>query len=213
MDAYFKSLKKMCQCQGGLNELTQRLKEQMNKPGGRIPKEGGQEMKGQEGLPKEGEGNREGENGTSQGLSEQMRKMARHQQSIRKQLEQLNRQYGHLKKATGSLGGIGDMMEQVEKDLEKGSITNRVTQIQDKIEQRLLDAEKSLHTKGFRKKRRALRAIGEPIEGEGVSESAPLDDKQLAELARLLRGGLEEVSPHWRDRVRNYYDSLLHINP
>jgi hypothetical protein len=192
MDNYFKSLKKMLSEQKSLNRDTQGMKEQMSQ-GERLPNQSPQEKEG--------------------GVGEQMRKMAEQQRSIRRQLEQLEKQYSQMKQRTGGLDGVGEMMQDVEKDLKSGQVNDQVTELQNKIEQRLLDAEKSLHEKGYKKKRKALRAEGEAPEGV-EEEAAPLvEEQQEGDLARLLRDNLEQVSPHWRDRVRSYYDNLLRMNP
>jgi hypothetical protein len=140
--------------------------------------------------------------------------MAGQQQNIRRQLEELEKRYKDAKGRTGgSLEGVGEMMQDVEKELKENRLGEQVTETQKKIEQRLLDAEKSMHEKGFKKKRKALQAPGEPPAAV-VEESPALPHIEGPEsLARLLRQNLEDVSPHWRGRIRAYYDSLLKMNP
>ncbi|NUN96259.1 MAG: hypothetical protein HUU16_08795 [Candidatus Omnitrophica bacterium] len=197
LESYFKSLKKMLAQQKQLNQDTQSLKEMMEQGNKN------QRLPGQ-GDSSEGQGER--------GFSEQLKKMAEEQANIRRQLQQLEQQYRESRSRAGNLEGIGEMMEEVEKDLEHAKVDERVTDLQQKIEQRLLDAEKSLHEKGYRRERRALQAEGEGVEG-ALEESPPMELETKPDLARLLRENLEEVSPHWRDRVRSYYDQLLRMNP
>jgi hypothetical protein len=201
LDQYFKSLKKMLSDQQGLNQQTQKMKEQMQNQGQRIPapdKPG--EQSGQQ------PGQEEGDQGSPQ---EQLRKMARQQASIRRQLDEIQQKYGHLKEKTGNLEGIGDLMQEVEKELEHNKVNDQVTDLQQKIEQRLLDAEKSLHEKGYKRKRKALRAEGEGVLSEGETQGLPTGPDQPEELARMIHQRLDQVSPHWRERVRKYYDRLL----
>lgn len=191
LEGYFQGIKKMLSQQKGVNEQTEALKQQMagKKPGEETP------------------GGTEGE-----GLSpqEQMQKIAEQQAATRRQLEALEEKYQGIKQKAGSLGGVGDQMEQVEKDLEQGILNDRVTDLQENIVQRLLDAEKSIHNQGYKEKRRALRTDGVLVEEE-TAPTLPdlLEEGDRSDLARLLKRDLDRVSPHWRERVRAYYDNLL----
>ncbi len=214
LEGYFRGLKDMLQKQKQLNQQTQSAKEQMQEgnKNQRLPDPSGkQEQQGQ--GSESGKQNKPGEAGEQGSASEQLKKMAEQQRNIRRQLEELERRYKEAKGRTGSLEGVGEMMQDVEKDLDQNRLNEQVTETQNKIEQRLLDAEKSMHTQGFKKKRKALPAPGDAPEAV-VEESPALPLKEEPEsLARLLRQNLEDVSPHWRERIRTYYDSLLKMNP
>ncbi len=214
LEGYFRGLKDMLQKQKQLNQQTQSAKEQMEEgnKNQRLPgPNGNKEQQGKGEKP--GEQKQPGQNGGDGGASEQLKKMAEQQRNIRRQLEELEKRYKEAKGRTGSLEGVGEMMQEVEKELDHNRLNQQVTETQQKIEQRLLDAEKSMHTQGFKKKRKALPAPGEAPEAV-VEESPALPQKEEPEsLARLLRQNLEDVSPHWRERIRSYYDSLLKMNP
>jgi hypothetical protein len=192
MQGYFEGLKQALSRQKQLNQQSKDLRNQ--------------QKQGESGTPDQKGGEKPGD-------GDPLGRMAREQQAVRRMLEELERRYSHMKQRAGTLEGVGEQMQEVENDLEHGNLDDRVIEMQEKIEQRLLDAEKSLHNQGYKKKRKALRA------GEGVLEqivddsSEVLGEEEQADLARLLRQNLEQVSPHWRERVRSYYDRLLEMNP
>lgn len=214
LEGYFRGLKDMLQKQKQLNQQTQSVKEQMQEgnKNERLPDPSGKQEQPGEGE-KPGEQKQPGQNGDQGGATEQLKKMAEQQRNIRRQLEELEKRYKDAKGRTGSLEGVGEMMQDVEKELDENRLGDQVTDTQQKIEQRLLDAEKSMHEKGFKKKRKALQAPGEAPEAV-VEESPALPPREdSGALARLLRQNLEDVSPQWRERIRAYYDSLLKMNP
>ncbi|MBK7497106.1 MAG: DUF4175 family protein [Candidatus Omnitrophica bacterium] len=199
-----------------LNQDSKSLKEQMQEgnQNSRLPnQEGGQQQDGE--GKSEGQQETPGQDGKpgQKGAGDQLQKMAEQQRNIRRQLQELEQQYKNAKGRTGSLEGAGEMMQEVEKELEQNRLNDRVTDLQMKIEQRLLDAEKSMHQKGFKKKRKALRAEGDNPEGEVAEPPESIEPGEPDALARLLRRNLEEVSPEWRERVRAYYDNLLRVTP
>ncbi len=214
LEGYFRGLKDMLQKQKQLNQQTQSVKEQMQEGNKkeRLPGPSGKQEQPGEGE-KPGEQKQPGQNGDQGGASEQLKKMAEQQRNIRRQLEELEKRYKDAKGRTGSLEGVGEMMQNVEKELDENRLGDQVTDTQQKIEQRLLDAEKSMHEKGFKKKRKALQAPGEAPEAVVEKSPVPTPKEEPESLARLLRQNLEDVSPHWRERIRTYYDSLLKMNP
>lgn len=216
LESYFRDLKKMLSEQKKLNQDSKSLKEQMQEgnQNSRLPnQEGGQQQDGE--GKSEGQQETPGQDGKpgQKGAGDQLQKMAEQQRNIRRQLQELEQQYKNAKGRTGSLEGAGEMMQEVEKELEQNRLNDRVTDLQMKIEQRLLDAEKSMHQKGFKKKRKALRAEGDNPEGEVAEPPESIEPGEPDALARLLRRNLEEVSPEWRERVRAYYDNLLRVTP
>jgi hypothetical protein len=219
LENYFRNLKKMLQEQKKLNQDSQSLKQMMEEgnKNQRIPGQGGESQK--EGEPKPGDqqagdqqqSGEQGKNGQQgdQGTTDQLRKLAEQQRNIRRQLEELENRYKETKGRTGSLEGVGELMKDVEKEMEQQRLNDRVTDKQLQIEQRLLDAERSMHQKGFKKKRKALHAEGEAPEAVIEEPALAPEEVEAESLARLLRQNLEEVSPQWRERIRTYYDNLL----
>lgn len=191
MEGYFRGLKQVLSEQKSLNQESQQTKDR------------------QEGTQP---GQESGEGTEQMSWQEKLQRMADQQRQTRQMLEDLEQRYQDMKQRTGSLEGIGEDMQAVEKELEEGRLNEQVVQTQKKIEQRLLDAEKSLHNQGFKKSRRALRAGEDPL-APLVEGPEPTQEELEADLARLLRNDLSDVPVHWRDRVRSYYDNLLRMNP
>lgn len=198
MEGYFRGLKEALSEQRKLNNQTEKMKEQME----------GNQNKGEQGQPEQS-----GQSKSSQSMQEQMQRMAEQQRNVRRQIEQLEQQYQQMKQRAGGLEGVSESMQEVEQALDQGRADEEVTAAQKKIEQRLLDAERSLHEKGYKRKRKALSAEGEPVDGTAPEETVPITPEEEEELARLLQDNLREVSPHWRNRVREYYDELLKTTP
>jgi hypothetical protein len=189
LEGYYRSLKKVLQQQQQINQESESLSQEQKEPGK-------QTMPGSKGT-----------------MQERLQRMAAQQEQTRRMLQELEERYQNVQNRPGNLEGIGDAMSDVQKELEHGNLNDEVVDMQRQIEQRLLDAEKSLHNQGYEKQRRALRAIGEGAEPSIAEEAPVLSEDEKADLARLLRRNMDEVSPHWRDRVRGYYDRLLQMNP
>ncbi|MBM4117647.1 hypothetical protein FJ251_07850 [bacterium] len=162
-------------------------------------------MRRQEKLNQESRGQADRQGG---GLSlEQRAGMARlkaEQRAIREGVEEMMGQ--DADQLLGRLDKIVEDMQEVERDLEAGRLDAETLRRQEKIFERLLDAQRSVQRRDFKPERRS----------ESAGELAPLwpdaeDGRDpLAKLREEIRRGLGEAAPpEYEELIQEYYRSLL----
>ncbi|MBS4015568.1 MAG: hypothetical protein KGZ86_03935 [Candidatus Latescibacteria bacterium] len=151
------------------------------------------------------------------GLSaEQMAQLGRlmsMQSQLRAQLEQLMQeinagQYGEMPGMTGSMQGALEEMKQIEKDLSELNVTRQTIERQEKVIDRLLDAQRSIRQKDYSEKRE--REIGKDYPDRPVI----ILDRNLGEINKqlreeLLRSMREGYPKEYEQMIKNYFESLL----
>lgn len=132
-----------------------------------------------------------------------MQRLKGEQQALREGVEEM---------IEGGESGLGRLdktveeMREVEKDLASGRLTDETLRRQEKIFERLLDAQRSLHRQDFKRERRSkegenLRPLWPGADGEG---------DPLAALRDAIRRGLgESAPPEYEELIREYYRRLL----
>ncbi len=160
----------------------------------------------QEQLNKDSQGLKQqmGEGGLSQEQRSGMARLKAEQEAVRRGLEELGG--SEADEALGRLDRILEEMKEVEKDLEAGRLSDETIRRQEKIFERLLDAQRSLHRQDFKRER----------ESKTGEELAPLwpelreGDDPLDALREAIRRGLgEELPPEYEELIREYYRGLL----
>jgi hypothetical protein len=141
------------------------------------------------------------------GQQSAMRRLAARQQQMRKSLEQLQKEISASGDQTGDLGGIANDMEAVIRDLRQNRILKQTLARQQRILTRLLDAQKSLKTQGFKKERKSKS--GQDILRESPGE-LPAD---FGERQSLLRENLEKAlkegyTKEAENIIRQYFELL-----
>ena len=132
---------------------------------------------------------------------------ARAQQSaIRGELESLQEQMGpNGEKPLGDLGQTAAQMEEVERDLENQTFTERTLKLQERILSRLLDAQRSIRRQDESKKRESRSA--RPLQAE-QGESLERDQRQEELRRDLLRALSGDYSPQSEELIRRYFRAL-----
>ncbi|MCF7808661.1 MAG: hypothetical protein K9M49_04075 [Candidatus Marinimicrobia bacterium] len=92
------------------------------------------------------------------GANSMMQELARRQLQLRDALSQMEQGMGSDSRMLGDLGKIGEEMEAVAKELQKKRPSQKVHEQQERILNRLLDAQRSATQKDFSKKRKAETA-------------------------------------------------------
>jgi hypothetical protein len=160
----------------------------------------------QEQLNKDSQGMKQqmGQGGLSAEQRAGMQRLRAEQEAVRRGLEELGGD--EASEMLGSLDRILEEMQDVEKDLEAGRLTDETLRRQEKIFERLLDAQRSLHRQDFKRERQ--NRTGEDL--------APLwpdsfeGDDPLEALREAIRRGLgEELPPEYEELIREYYRGLL----
>jgi len=133
----------------------------------------------------------------------EMQRLKAEQQAIREGMEEMVEGEGEL---LGRLDRIIDDMKEVEKDFEGGRISEETLRRQEKIFERLLDAQRSVHQRDYKQKRRSRSADElEPL----WPEHERLDDP-LEKLRDEIRRGLGDAAPpEYEELIQEYYRSLL----
>ena len=188
----------MRKMQEQLNKQLKEMKEAMEK--GQKPGQKPGEKPGQQPGQKPGMGTGMGQNGPT---SEQFARMAAQQEALRRQMEEL---MSKLKKEGKNPGGdIANMMEETEKDLVNKQLTNETLRRQQQILTRLLESEKAAQEREQDEQRKSNEAksqnSGNP---ERFLEYKRMREKEM-ELLNTVPPGL---TPYYRDKVTNYFNSL-----
>ncbi len=158
-----------------------------------------------------GQAQQQGPGGLSLEQRAGMARLKAEQGAIREGLEEM---MGGDGETLGRLDQIIEEMHEIEKDFEAGRISEETLRRQEKVFERLLDAQRSVHRRDFKRER----------QGESADELAPLwpgvedDEDPLAKLREEIRRGQEGAAPpEYEELIQEYYRSLLEregeVNP
>ncbi len=135
-----------------------------------------------------------------------LRKLASEQETLRKQLEELNDQFGKRGNMLGRLDALGEEMKKVSEDLTRSKINRRTVERQERILSRLLDAQRSVHRREFSRKRKAEQGI------DIARRSPVLPDDYSDEsgwLSNIIERALQEGYPRKYEKlIKAYFRSL-----
>jgi hypothetical protein len=145
--------------------------------------------------------------GRSRNLGEEMARLAAEQQRIFQALEELRRALGGSSGAQRRVEAIQEEMREVVADLQRGRLEGRTLNAQNRILQRLLDASRSIHTRGFKEERQSQSGQDRAYAGPA---GLPDDLGQAPDaLRQALRQALEGPYPEeYRPLIRRYYEQV-----
>ncbi len=140
-------------------------------------------------------------------LQRQVARLSAQQQGLMRALDEIARSLRGHRGAQQRVQAIQDEMRDVLADLQRGRLTQRTRQNQERIYQRMLDASRSIHSRGFDEKRRSITAIDQPYAGPTTLTA---DRGQTPDLWReALRQALAGPYPEeYRALLRRYYDQI-----
>jgi len=164
----------------------------------------------QQGLNQQTGQRQQGETGEpgSQGAGMTLGQMAYEQQLIRRALEEMLRRGGRgTKPMADQLGDVPEEMEKVEGDLRSGRMRRETVERQERILEKMLEAQRSLYTK---QQERSERKAERPGEWEPPPSPPPLSPSLLrAPGVSVERGEAVETLPRgYEDAVRQYFRLL-----
>ena len=141
------------------------------------------------------------------GLQQQIARLSAQQQGLMQALDEIARSLRGHRGAQQRVQAIQDEMRDVLADLQRGRLTQRTRQNQERIYQRMLDASRSIHSRGFDEKRRSITATDQPYAGP---TALPANRGQTPDLWReALRQALAGPYPEeYRALLRRYYDQI-----
>jgi len=172
-------LNSLAEAQKQLNKKTKRAQGQCNKPGGASPQ-----------------------------LQQYLQELAHQQQMIQDALQQMHDMYGNqMDKMMGQLGNLAGEMEEIKKQLEEYNVDERLLNKQDKVLERMLDSQRSLQSKGRKKKRQAETAEQTHYETD-IQDIDPAVIKQKQEEHDFGVPSSQKYPEQYRALVEEYFKSL-----
>jgi len=144
---------------------------------------------------------------TGKPLSQELAKLARKQEQLRKMLQQMEKDARN--NGEGELGDelkqIQEEMEETEEDLVNKQISEELLERQKEIETRLLDSEKAMRERGEEEKRESKTAQPKP-------KTIPPDLKEYFEnkekQIELLKTIPPALSPYYKREVDEYFEKI-----
>lgn len=141
------------------------------------------------------------------GEQQQLQDMAARQEAIRRGLDEIAGKVGERRDLLGRLDQLGKEMGDVAEEMRKGGLDDRILQRQNRILNRLLDAQKSIRKRDDREERESKTA-----EQLDRPSPAPLTREQLMGPDRLrrdlLRGRADDYPAQFRSLVEKYFRAL-----
>ena len=140
-------------------------------------------------------------------LQRQIARLSTQQQGLMQALGEIARSLRGHRGAQQRVQAIQKEMEDVLADLQRGRLTQHTRQNQERLYQRMLDASRSIHSRGFEEKRRSIAGTAPPYAGP---TALPADRGQPPDLWReALRQALAGPYPEeYRAVLRRYYDQI-----
>ena len=172
-------LQELAQNQEMLNEMAQNLHEQMRQQG-RTPE-----------------------------MGQLLNRLAYEQQMIREATERLAEMMEKMSQVLGDLNSVSEEMKEVESELQRGDLNQRVLEKQRRILTRMLESSKSLRKREMSKKRKSEVAKN-PM--DSTTDAPPLDSKLLETIRQiepdLKSGGREGFPLQYRGLIEQYFKAL-----
>ncbi len=135
---------------------------------------------------------------------DQLQRLASEQAGVQKSLDEIYKEYAESANLLGRLDQLAGEINEATRKLEKGELDQELKQRQNRILNRLLDAQKSLYTQDFSNQRRAER-------GEDVLRKSPgalnlsADKNSSLEQQKLEQ---EKYPPQYEEMIRSYFRAL-----
>ncbi len=209
-----KSGKNQKQAMSGLNDAAAQVRSSMQGMQGASSGIGfGEMMQRMLGLSQQ----QQGINQQSQGMGEQGRlsmqqqaalsRLSAEQGAVQKALEQLMKESGSQSDLLGDMGSVTREMEEVVKEMQANRLNQSTINKQKKILSRLLDAQRSIQTRDFSKKRKAETAKN--YQAFTPAELPMFSDQKKERLRNdLLKAMKEGYTEDYKELIQKYFEAL-----
>ncbi len=141
--------------------------------------------------------------------ADRLRELAGEQESIRKSLKELEKEFGNRQELLGDLDGISKEMQKVIEELSDGNAGGKTAERQLRIYSRMLESMKALNQRDFTPERRAQSGQDffrpSPSLLDNGADSRPFEDR----LQEFLKEG---YPPEYETQIRNYFKALNNLN-
>jgi hypothetical protein len=180
-DKNMSQLESLCNKQNQLNQQTQK---QCNNPQNPGPGDKAQQMRA--------------------GLD----RLAGEQGSIRKSMEELEKEFGGSRQVMGRLSDIAGEMRKIEEELSSGQAGQETVERQLKIYSRMLEASRSLQRKDFTEERKSTSAttktvfVPQGLPAELLNDRTPIEDRLREFLGK-------DYPPQYEEQIKAYFRALL----
>ena len=137
----------------------------------------------------------------------QLGRLSAEQQRLMQARDELGRSMRGHRGAQQRVAAIEEEMRDVLSDLNQRRLNQRTIRKQERIYQRMLDASRSLHSRGFKEKREGATAADQPYAGPAA---LPADLGQTPDVWRqaLQRAMAGPYPDEYRALLRRYYDQI-----
>jgi len=140
-----------------------------------------------------------------QEMQADVKRLAGEQRSLREIAEGIKDDFKQNERVLGRMDKIAEEMDEVIKDLESGDLSERTRQKQERILSRLLDAQRSVHTRDYEKDR-ISRAAGDVFSKPGATTSVQPASQLLRE--EIRRAMALKAPGEFEDLIRLYFRAL-----
>jgi len=141
---------------------------------------------------------------------EMIRRLAAEQETLQRSLSEMSNEMGRRSQLPGRLNGIGKTMEEVINDLKSTKLQERTLRLQERILSRLLDAQRSVRTKDYSKKRESQ--VGKDYDimsPEEIPYELLFGRERLRE--QMIRALDEGYTKDYMELIRKYFEALSKI--
>lgn len=148
--------------------------------------------------------------GKADGLSmeerAQMARLAAEQRRLEEIARQVAAESRGAKEILGSIDDIAEQMSELASRLEEGRLDEDTIERQERILTRLLDSQRSMRERDYKRERRSITAGDVPA--LAPAESVPaVDDREI--LLRMIRRGMQERGPaEYEDLIKAYFRAI-----
>jgi hypothetical protein len=139
----------------------------------------------------------------------QLDRLAGEQRSLQELAEQIQRDLEQNPNTLGRLDRAIEDMEAVVEALRKGTLGDDVVNKEQRILSRLLDAQRSVHTRDYEKKRESTTAEDVYSKSLGVPEQNPLSQSLREEIRRAMQ---LKAPGEFEDLIKLYFRALAEEN-
>jgi DNA repair exonuclease SbcCD ATPase subunit len=136
---------------------------------------------------------------------EQARRLAAEQRSLKELAENIQRDLRENRELLGRLDRTIEEMEAVSKDLDQGNVSRDLIEREQRILSRLLDAQRSIHTRDYENERESITA------GDVFSKNPPpgQEGPDSQSLREALRRAMQLKAPgEFEDLIKLYFRAL-----
>lgn len=139
-----------------------------------------------------------------------LERLAGEQGSIRKSMEELEKEFGNSRQVLGRLDDIAKEMREIEEDMADGEIGESTVERQLRVYSRMLEASRSLQRKDFTEQRKANTATDNPVYIPPALSADMLNDRAAFE-DRLRQFLGDNYPPQYEEQIKAYFRALLQV--